>query len=132
MEISEGEYDSVDGHGSADRTFEEVETEWRESLSYESNSETDDDYSTDDEDSMVMTDGESDNEDNEVTQEEFDDLAEDSRIQSILDDYIESGSGLYSISELEDLKQKEKVLIDRNESGYYRCKHRHTNMYHKI
>ena len=122
------------GRGEQERTFEEVETEWREALGYESNSETDDDYSTDDdEDSTAMTDEESDeDEDIEVTPEEFDELSEDTRIQSILDDYIGSGAGLYSVTELEDLKEKEKVLIERNESGYYRCKHRHTNMYQKI
>ena len=67
--------------GSVQRTFEEVETDWREALGYESNSETDDDYSTDDEDSTAMSDGENDDDEEfVVTPEEFDELAEDSRI----------------------------------------------------
>ena len=71
----------MEGNGSIQRTFEEVETDWREALGYESNSETNDDYSTGDEDSMAMGDGKSDDDEEfVVTPEEFDELAEDLRI----------------------------------------------------
>ena len=55
---------------------------------------------------MVVTDGDGDVEDDEVSKKEFDDLFEDSIIQSILDGYILNGTSLYSVSGLEDLKQK--------------------------
>ena len=51
------------------------------------------------------------------------------RISETLDDYVNEGAGLFSVSELEDLKMKERVLAERNERGYYRSKDRHPNTY---
>ena len=48
-----------------------------------------------------------------------------------MNDY-ETEDLVFTDSELEDLKTKEQILLERNNRGYYRCRNKHAVVYDKI
>ena len=79
-------------------------------------------------------------EDNEVdlTQGDYDDkvgvvnyLQRVDNILKILDDYQVEGLVLGG-AELVNLKRKKRLLVERSNRGYYRCKVRHATVYNEI
>ena len=50
----------------------------------------------------------------------------------VMVDEVQLGNRLFSISDFEELKEKEKILMERKKSGYYRDKIRHKTAYAKI
>ena len=85
--------------------FEEVEREWLEALGIgDDDDDTDDEYESDVDEEDVDADFE-DTDDEELIVEGKDkllDLLEDSRIDRTMEDYMEDGANLFSVSELED------------------------------
>ena len=118
-----------------DVLFDEVEREWLEVLGIDENDDdTDDEYLSEEleDDEEDIEDMESDEELIAEGEDELLDLLEDGRIDRTLEDYVEDGANLFSVSELEDLKKKERVLNERNHKGYYRCKIKHAKTYETI
>ena len=55
---------------------------------------------------------------------------DDNQFSETIRDYMHDPKELFTITELEDLKQKERTLIERRQNGYYRDKtntRMHTN-----
>ena len=51
----------------------------------------------------------------------------DANISGAVDDYVENTTEIFSVSELDDLKRKERKLIQWRGNGYYRNKDKHKN-----
>ena len=92
-----------------DVLFDEVEREWLEVLGIDENDDdTDDEYLSEEleDDEEDIEDMESDEELIVEGEDELLDLLEDGRIDRTLEDYVEDGANLFSVSELEDLKKR--------------------------
>ena len=116
---------------------ESDEEAWIKALNYD---DTDEGAEADDEwlpDQLVTEDA---IEDDEVmlSQGDYDDevgvvdeLLSEDKILKIIDDY-EVEDLVFGDAELEDLKRKEKILVERANRGYYRCKVEHASVYNEI
>ena len=58
-------------------------------------------------------------------------LKNEDKILKILNDY-ETEDLVFTDGELSDLKTKEQMLMERNNRGYYQCRHKHAVVYKKI
>ena len=74
----------------------------------------------------------------ELTQGDYDDeigvvdeLETEDKILKLLDDY-QLEDLVFGEAELEDLKRKERILVERNNREYYRCKIVYSNVYNEI
>jgi hypothetical protein len=66
-----------------------------------------------------------------VLEDELED-SEDANISGVIRDYLDNPTEIFSVSELDDLKRKERELIQRRVNGYYRNKDKHKNAYKQI
>ena len=111
--------------------YEELEQEWARALDLDDITfedgvgDANDEYIPSDNDN-----GSSDEDVDEVDGEMVDELNYELAICDVLDDYhIEK---TFAGSELEELKLKERVLLERGNRGFYRNKFNHANVYAKI
>ena len=86
-----------------------------ESLSNENNDSVDSD--TKSEDSLVLR---GDEEGVAIT-----DLSQDLTFAETTEDYTTEATVLFSTTQIENLKEKAKVLVQRRQHGYYRSKYTH-------
>ena len=85
-------------------------------------------YTCSDSDSLVSVD-EQDDEDLNV--EAIDDIPQHERVSKALEDY-DLEDEIFSESDLQGWKEKEKRLVDRFKRGYYRCKQKNDAVYREI
>ena len=132
MDVGENEVD-----------FDDIERQWLEALGCEDgdDGETDDEYIEEEiGGDSVIDEGYDDEFDEDVddavemsdVEEELFELLEDSMIEQTLEDYVFDGTGLFSVSEMDDLKKKERVLNERNQRGYSRCKNKRPKTHEQI
>ena len=123
--------------------FDDIERQWLEVLGCEDgdDDETDDAYVDEEIGGDGVDEVDFDDEFNEDVDDEFEmsnveeelfELLEDSRIEQTLEDYVFDGTGLFSVSEMDDLKKKERVLNERNQRGYSRCKNKRPKTHEQI
>ena len=62
---------------------------------------------------------------NEIEKREYDYMT------TYLENYV-SGEEIFSAEEMDELKRREKSVTDRNDMSYYRCKQRHSQLYHDL
>ena len=112
--------------------FDKTEEEWLDALGIMQTDSEDSDFSDESEES-IETNTKSTNE--QLANHLIDELSdyEDEIFDGISLTHGEyEGNLLLTISNLEKLKEKEKTLIEKIDSGYYRCKQQHKNAYEKI
>jgi hypothetical protein len=112
---------------------ESAEKAWMEALGMEE----EDDGSVFDEDEKSVRDdvGDSDDdEDESMTMDDEKDLkvSQELELEAVLGEYDDDAKLLFSSTQLDILKEKEKVLLERRKHGYYRNKEQHKNAYAKI
>ena len=113
-------------------SYEDLEKQWVKALDLDSSIFEDDEGSDNDEFKPIDTDdGSSDEEVDELDPEVVDELNYEVAICDVLDDYNIERT-VFADSELEDLKLKEKILLERGDRGYYRNKLDHENAYEEI
>ena len=82
-------------------------------------------------DSSSDSEQDSDSSDMELEIEEIEEIRDENRISSVLDDYADGGL-VFDESDLEKWKEKERKLMERYNAGYYRCKIKHADVYHEL
>ena len=117
--------------------FDDAEREWCEAFLSDEGSEFSDDTEedTDDEDAISISedgydagyDGEDDKDGGDAKN-----LMEEFNFSSTTEDYSAEAALLFSSTQMEKLKEKEKALVERRKKGYYRSKHTHRVAYSKI
>ena len=117
------------------KTFEEIENEWLHSLGIHDVEVSDSEYESS---------SDSINSDEDLSTACIDDCDDDDAIEEwitslddvlknpVMVDEVQLGNRLFSISDFEELKEKEKILMERKKSGYYRDKIRNKTAYAKI
>ena len=110
-------------------TYEELEVKWMDVVGGDDE---------DDEDWLPVGDGGGDGgetfDDDDcvwVDEEEIRNIVDESKISKVLDDY-DLDETVFQEGELEQLKAKEKILMERQDKGYYRSKTIHHDMYLRI
>ena len=137
----ENTYSNNSMHRSDDLSYEELENHWLEALNLEKSEEEDDNgdaYSDmmSDEEYLPSDYDDIDSEDSggdvdSVSSEDdwaVDDLNYELAISNVIDNYSMEQT-VFSEAELEDIKVKEKILIERGDKGYYRDKDTHARAY---
>ena len=117
---------------SGELSYEDLEKQWVKALDLDGS--IFEDIEGDENDDYIpidMDDGSSDEDVDEVDQEMVDELNYEVAICDVLDDYNIEWT-VFADSELEDLKVKEKILLERGDRGYYRNKLEHENAYEEI
>ena len=117
--------------------MDDAESAWLNALGMDySDDEDDEAYENVDEDAMLMVcdDDELDGRDDDLRDREEDSEAseDDVEFSETMKDYVDDPKELFTLTELVDLKKKEKTLIERRQNGYYRNKHKHKKAYEQI
>ena len=60
-----------------------------------------------------------------------DELVTEDKSFKIIEDYLVVDL-VFGDAELDELKRKERILVERGNRGYYRCKVAHANVYNEI
>ena len=116
-----------------EKEFDKFEHQWLDALGMEDDEEFE--VLDSDEEGDGECDGESDGEgdrEGDVLEDELEDSEDATNISGVIRDYVENPTEIFSVSELDDLKRKERELIERRENGYYRNKEIHKNAYKQI
>ena len=136
--------DSIDGspNDTVVATETELECQWITALNYDQifiedsiEEEGDEDWEPED---AAEDDSDEDLVDGDLNLEGLGDegevislLKNEDKILTILNDY-QTEDLVFTDGELEELKTKEKILMERNNRGYYRCRNKHSTVYNKI
>jgi hypothetical protein len=110
--------------------YPEAEIEWWDALGLD-----DDDSvfsASDDENTSDAESEDLDCVDDDVDGESKIDLSQELTLEATMNDYSTEATVLFSTTQMDNLKQKEKVLVERRKHGYYRAKDTHPEAYAKI
>ena len=81
---------------------------------------------------IAMGSDEEGDEEGDVGEDALEKGSDEENISGVINDYLDNPTEIFSVSELNDLKRKERDLIQRRENGYYRNKEIHKNAYKQI
>ena len=112
-----------------DLTHDDLEVEWMDPLG--EGDENDDEWVPPDED---VNDGDDACEEDDLSgleNEELSTIVDENKISKVLDDF-EVSETVFRESELQGLKTKERIIMQRQDKGYYRSKTVHHTMYVRI
>ena len=115
--------------------FDDGEHEWLNALGMDDDDDDEDeDYEEEESTMMVDNDQEFDgpNDDVKDGEGESEEIEEDRTLSDAIRDYLEDPKQLFTITELIDLKNKKRTLIERRQNGYYRDKNKYKKAYEQI
>ena len=124
-------------NGTNEGDIDDVEGAWLSALGMDDgDGDEDEEYDNEDEDAMlkVCEDEELDGRYDDVNEREQKNEAseDDLAFSETMKDYADDPKEIFTITELADLKKKERALIERRQNGYYRDKHKHKKAYEQI
>ena len=119
--------------GTNEGDMKDVECAWMSALGMDDGDGEDDEYKDDEHEEAMLTESEDEEVDGsdddvldieEANQGSEDDVA----LSETINDYADDSKEIFTITELEDLKRKERTLIERRQNGYYRNKYKHKRL----
>ena len=120
----------INGSDHVEVNYAEAETEWWDALGIDDEDsvfgENEDENTSDSEseDSIELHD--------DVNEGEKIDLSQDLTFEAMMEDYSTEATVLISTTQMDNLKQKAKVLVESRKHGYYRAKSIHPVAYAKV